>query len=108
MSVSLNHSHLTTRLCSTLYQHQLISHRLVEPEQILDRRLVKKGNNAITQVLIKWTNLPEDATTWEDANVLRERFPDALAWGQASSPGEGVVTNEEQKASEGNMPSTIE
>jgi hypothetical protein len=59
---------------------------------ILDRRLVKKGNNATVQLRIKWTNLPADATTWEDADVLKTRFPMALAWGQASYPGEEPVT----------------
>jgi hypothetical protein len=33
--------------------------KAVAPELILDRRLVKKGNMAITQVLIKWSGLPE-------------------------------------------------
>lgn len=27
------------------------------PEAILDRRMVKKGNKATTQVLIKWTDI---------------------------------------------------
>jgi hypothetical protein len=64
----------------------------VEPEQIMERRLVRKGNQAITQILVKWTNLPPHATTWEDANVLRTRFPKALAWGQAISAGGEAVT----------------
>lgn len=34
-----------------------LSAREVEPEQVLDRRLVKKGNHAVPQVLIKWTQL---------------------------------------------------
>lgn len=63
-----------------------------EPERILDRRLVKKGNTAITQVLIKWSQLPEDAATWEDWEVLATRFPAVLAWGQASFPPGGTVT----------------
>jgi hypothetical protein len=58
-----------------------------EPESILDRRLVKKGNSAITQVLIKWTTLPEDMATWEDWETLKLRFPSVLAWGQATFPG---------------------
>jgi len=53
------------------------------PEQVLDRRLVKKGNTAIPQVFIKWTRLPATCVTWEDYNVLRKRFPDAPSWGQA-------------------------
>jgi len=43
----------------------------VVPEAILDRRLVKKGNNAILQVLIKWTKLPSTSATWEDYYVVR-------------------------------------
>jgi hypothetical protein len=58
-----------------------------EPEKILDRRLVKKGNAALPQVLIKWTNLPEDAATWENWETLKVKFPNILTWGQASSAG---------------------
>ena len=62
------------------------------PEHILERRMVKKGNAAITQVRVKWTQLPEDAATWEDWDVLKVRFPAVLAWGQASfSPGGNVT-----------------
>ena len=36
---------------------------LAEPMAILDRRIVKRGNKAVTQWLIQWTNsFPEDAT----------------------------------------------
>ena len=64
----------------------------VRPEAILDRRLVKKGNHAIPQVLIMWTTLSPASATWEDFYVVQQRFPQALAWGQASSPGEASVT----------------
>ena len=54
---------------------------------------MKKGNTAIPQVLIKWSNLPEASTTWEDYNVLRTRFPAAAAaaWGQAGPSAGGTV-----------------
>jgi hypothetical protein len=52
----------------------------VAPESIPDRRLVKKGNKAITQILIKWTRLPDESSTWEDYHVLHWRFPPAAAW----------------------------
>ena len=58
----------------------------LQPEVILERRLVKKGNRAVPQVLIKWTGVPASSATWEDYYVLKTRFPDALAWGQASDP----------------------
>jgi hypothetical protein len=62
-----------------------------EPLEIKDRRLVKKGNAAIPQVKVTWTGLPSSTTTWEDYNVLRQRFPTAPAWGQAATRGGGGV-----------------
>lgn len=62
------------------------------PEKILERRMVKKGNAAITHVLVKWRNIPEDASTWEDWESLKVKFPDILAWEQANSAGGEPVT----------------
>ena len=46
-----------------------------EPVQILDSRIRKKGNQAVTQVLIQWSNsFPEDAT-WEYLPDLQAKFP---------------------------------
>ena len=64
----------------------------LQPAEILDRRLVKKGNAAILQVLIRWSELPATAATWEDYEAVHQRFPDAPAWGQAGSIGEGTFT----------------
>jgi hypothetical protein len=62
------------------------------PEEIIDRRLVKKGNSAIPQVKLRWSGLPSTATTWEDYYVLKERLPKAPACGQATTqPGGGVM-----------------
>jgi hypothetical protein len=61
------------------------------PERVLDRRLVKKGNVAIPQVLIKWTDIPQAPATWEDYHVLRKCFLEAVAWGQAGPSAEGDV-----------------
>lgn len=47
----------------------------LEPVQILERRLVKRGNRPATQVLVHWSNsFPEDAT-WEYLHDLLDRFP---------------------------------
>ncbi|WVZ64260.1 hypothetical protein U9M48_013810 [Paspalum notatum var. saurae] len=64
----------------------------VQPEAILGRCLVKRGNAAIPQVHVQWTSLPSSATTWEDYHVIRERFPRAAAWGQAGTSAGGPVT----------------
>jgi hypothetical protein len=44
----------------------------LEPEEILDQRLVKHDNVAYLQVLIKWSTMPMSMATWEDDGVLRQ------------------------------------
>ncbi|WVZ53351.1 hypothetical protein U9M48_004311 [Paspalum notatum var. saurae] len=66
-------------------ESQIHPARAAIPVDILDRRLVKKGNAAITQVKVAWSGLPHSSATWEDYTVLKERFPDAPAWGQAAT-----------------------
>lgn len=66
----------------------------VLPEEILDRRLVKKGNASHLQVLVKWTTIPASSATWEDYQVLKDRFLAAPAWGHAGSSGGGIVSPE--------------
>jgi hypothetical protein len=51
------------------------------PKEVLERRLVKKGNIAIPQVWVSWTDFLASATIWEDYNMLGQRFSDAPAWG---------------------------
>jgi hypothetical protein len=54
---------------------------------------VKKGNEAIPQVKIKWLGLPDVATSWEDWYMLLKRFSEVSSWGQDGSPsGGGVMT----------------
>jgi len=65
----------------------------------LDRRLVKKGNHTVPQVLVQWSNLPAASATWEDLNVVKGQFPDAVAWGQATSSAGGGVTHTEEAGS---------
>jgi hypothetical protein len=58
--------------------------------------MMKKGNKAIVQVLIKWKHLPDETATWEDWDVLKLRFPKVLTWGQVSfSPGGSVTADTE-------------
>ncbi|KAL9422110.1 hypothetical protein AB3S75_034387 [Citrus x aurantiifolia] len=47
----------------------------LEPLALLEKRTVKRNNRPVVQWLIHWTNsFPEDAT-WEDACVIRQKFP---------------------------------
>jgi hypothetical protein len=78
--------------CSTSLPHyDDLSYRNVVPLEVLDRTLVKKGNRAISQVLIRWSHLSHDSTTWEDLHVVKTCFPQVVAWGQATSREEATV-----------------
>jgi hypothetical protein len=37
-------------------------------------------------VLVRWSELPPDLSTWEDYEALNQIFLDAPAWGQAVFP----------------------
>lgn len=67
------------------------------PVAILQRRLVRKGNNAAPQILVKWAHLSDAMATWEDYYVLKQRYPMASIWeadeaAGASSQGGANVT----------------
>ena len=63
------------------------------PLRILQKCVAKSGANVRLQALIQWTGLPPTLSTWEDMEQLRQRFPQAPAWGQAGSDGGGDVSN---------------
>ena len=50
------------------------------PTQLLERRMMKRGNAAIVQVKVRWGEGSPAATTWEDYEVLRQRFPSTAIW----------------------------
>jgi hypothetical protein len=63
------------------------------PQQVLDRRLVKRGNTTHSQVLVQWEGLPPHLATWEDKDDIQRRYDMTTAWGHAvSQGGENVTT----------------
>ncbi|KAK8931221.1 hypothetical protein KSP39_PZI016563 [Platanthera zijinensis] len=48
---------------------------LVEPQSVLDRRLVQRRGKPATQLLIQWSHSPPEDATWEFLFDLRRRFP---------------------------------
>lgn len=63
------------------------------PVRVLARRLVRRGSAAVDQVKVCWSGCPTSEATWEDLERLKERYPAALAWGQAGCEGGEDVTN---------------
>ncbi|CAM8950454.1 unnamed protein product [Rhodiola kirilowii] len=50
---------------TTLPQYLLDLGKSKEPEAILDRKMVKRHNQAVTKVLVQWKGQPKDQATWE-------------------------------------------
>ncbi|KAH0729666.1 hypothetical protein KY290_000785 [Solanum tuberosum] len=38
----------------------------VEPDQVLDRKTIKRGNKVIAEILVQWKDIPSEQATWED------------------------------------------
>ena len=64
-------------------------------ERILQTRGVTKGNRLVQQVLVTWSDLPDELATWEDHDALRQCYPFASAWGQAGFQGAGNANSKE-------------
>ena len=62
----------------------------------------------IPQVLVRWSHLPLELSSWEDEVALRQEFSQAPAWGQASFQERGDVTTEDIAAEEGEKTEGIE
>jgi hypothetical protein len=76
-----------TPVFSDISQRVDLSSETVKPLQIVDRPLVKKGNKLVIHVQVVWSDFSTDATTWEDFDVLKNRFLEVLDWGQSTSGG---------------------
>ena len=50
---------------------------VVEPQAILDKRVLYQGFAPLTQVLVRWTQKDPNHTTWEYLPKLLDRFPRA-------------------------------
>jgi hypothetical protein len=50
----------------------------MHPEKLLETRLIPCNNEPVVQWLIKWINLPEEATTWEDVDFIMKAFLDFI------------------------------
>ncbi|XP_078178594.1 uncharacterized protein LOC144572795 [Carex rostrata] len=48
------------------------------PQSIVARRMVKRQNSAISQLLIQWKGQGVEDATWEDYSSMARRFPDFI------------------------------
>jgi hypothetical protein len=62
------------------------------PLQILGSRMVSHGTAQVSQVLVRWSELPDDLATWEDLEGIQQRLPATAAWGQVGIQDTGNVS----------------
>jgi hypothetical protein len=67
------------------------------PVKVLQKCVVTRGVQSVPQVLVQWSEWPQEMATWEDADSVRQRFPCAPAWGQAGFQQLGNVTSPEDQ-----------
>ena len=75
------------------------SDELAVPVAVLQSRWRQEKGKMREQVLTRWSNSEALGETWEDKARLKERFPLAEAWGQASFEGEGSISDPAQECS---------
>lgn len=46
------------------------------PECIMDKSIIKVNNNAETQYLVKWVDMPLEESTWIAAPIFEQHFLD--------------------------------
>ncbi|XP_039062791.1 uncharacterized protein LOC120207396 [Hibiscus syriacus] len=68
----------------------------VYPASVLNKWMVKHQNQAVTHLLIQWTNMGLAEATWEYYSTLKTQFLDFDPWGQGSSGGGSIVMMEEE------------
>jgi hypothetical protein len=59
---------------------------------ILEAKMVKRGSQAATKVLVQWKDTPPDMATGEFYYDLLKKFPNFYYFSQGCSLGEGIVT----------------
>lgn len=96
-----------THVFSTLPRYNELAQHDVVPEEILERRLVKKGGHAIPQVLIRWSNIPRESATCRRSLIPLLGDKQVLGRGQMSRPGSRVTCRERAQA-QGKMKNRME
>ena len=79
-----DHHQVTEALPDHLFQWSI-------PEAILQRHSAMHGVRPVSQLLIKWSNVPASLATWVDATAPRQQFPNAVVWGQPARQEGGVL-----------------
>ncbi|XP_075515832.1 uncharacterized protein LOC142550639 [Primulina tabacum] len=65
---------------------------LVSPLAILNHRRIRRQNTWVPQLLVQWSGLPLEDTSWEDLSSFQQLYPDFHLEGKVLSNGGSNVT----------------
>lgn len=66
---------------------------IIAPEKVLKTRVINRDGQRILQGLIKWANMADVDTTWEDQSFILSQFPEfQSSWRQEETLGRDIVT----------------
>ncbi|CAM8924470.1 unnamed protein product [Rhodiola kirilowii] len=71
--LKLCHNHPAN--ATALPQYMLDLGNSKEPEAILDRKMVKRQNGAVTKILVQWKGYPVEQATWEFYQDFIKKYP---------------------------------
>ncbi|XP_071683127.1 uncharacterized protein [Lolium perenne] len=60
----------------------------VQPQAICGERLVRRGYRQVPQIKVQWEGMAATCCTWELLHAMVTKYPQAPAWGQATSRGD--------------------
>ncbi|KAH1148528.1 hypothetical protein GYH30_043247 [Glycine max] len=66
---------------------------VLQPEMVLQSKVILRNHQQVQQQLIKWEGLEDDQATWEDTSTIKLTFPDFNLEDKVSFKGEGNVTS---------------
>lgn len=61
-------------VCENLPTHWEIQEK--KPGRVVSHRMIKRGNRAVSQVLIKWKEADLSEVTWEDYSAVVAKYPE--------------------------------
>lgn len=64
---------------------------IVLPAKVLAARVIQQGELKIPQVLIQWTNMPPDESTWEGLEDMKANYPSFNLEDKVVLNGDGIV-----------------
>jgi len=66
---------------------------IIQPEHVLDTRIIKRNGIEIQQILIQWESFDASEASWEDLTAIKQSYPRFNLEDKVDFKGKGIVTS---------------